>query len=249
MEYRKVLDILAYYLSEYDTEAFKELGFRTQTEGFESLASLYGKKGSYLRRLRDEYDVVTNSFRRGQCNRPPRKRIICTTKYLKQFTYSEITELVNTLIENAGTQSVESEEISTDNVETYKTEFELESILNFTDEKASLKIRTGTKKVRVYNTAIIGQLKKLYRGKCQICGSAVFKDFDGVDVCEVHHIDYFCSSQNNDATNLIVLCPNHHRLIHKLDPKYDRDKNSFLFPGNKELHIELDYHLSTNRTV
>lgn len=62
MEYRKVFDILAYYLSEYDTEAFKELGFRTQTEGFESLASLYGKKGSYLRRLRDEYDVVTNAL-------------------------------------------------------------------------------------------------------------------------------------------------------------------------------------------
>lgn len=76
MEYRKVMDIIAYYLSEFDRRAFDEFGFETQTKGFREMAALFGKKGSYLRRLRDEYDVVTNSFRRGQCNRPPRPRII-----------------------------------------------------------------------------------------------------------------------------------------------------------------------------
>ena len=72
MEYRKVMDIIAYYLSEFDKRAFDEFGFETQTKGFDDIAALFGKKGSYLRRLRDEYDVTTSSFRRGQCNRPPR---------------------------------------------------------------------------------------------------------------------------------------------------------------------------------
>ena len=87
MEYRKVMDIIAYYLSEFDKRAFDEFGFGTQTKGFDEIAALFGKKGSYLRRLRDEYDVTTSSFRRGQCNRPPRSRIIQTTDYLRQFSF------------------------------------------------------------------------------------------------------------------------------------------------------------------
>ena len=48
MEYRKVMDIIAYYLSEFDRRAFDEFGFETQTNGFREMAALFGKKGSYL---------------------------------------------------------------------------------------------------------------------------------------------------------------------------------------------------------
>ena len=98
MEYRKVMDIIAYYLSEFDKRAFDEFGFETQTKGFDEIAALFGKKGSYLRRLRDEYDVTTSSFRRGQCNRPPRSRIIQTTDYLRQFSFEELTEIVRAFL-------------------------------------------------------------------------------------------------------------------------------------------------------
>ena len=46
MEYRKVMDIIAYYLSEFDKRAFDEFGFETQTKGFDEIAALFGKKGS-----------------------------------------------------------------------------------------------------------------------------------------------------------------------------------------------------------
>ena len=114
MEYRKVMDIIAYYLSEFDRRAFDEFGFETQTKGFREMAALFGKKGSYLRRLRDEYDVVTNSFRRGQCNRPPRPRIIQTTDYLKQFSFEELTEIVRAFFENARLDNDISEEFQQD---------------------------------------------------------------------------------------------------------------------------------------
>ena len=91
MENRKAMDIIAYYLSEFDDKAFKTLGFTSQAKGFEKIASLFDKGGNYLRRLRDEYDVVTSSSRRGQCNRPPRVRIISTSEYLRQFSFEELT--------------------------------------------------------------------------------------------------------------------------------------------------------------
>lgn len=46
MEYRKVMDIIAYYLSEFDRRAFDEFGFETQTKGFREMAALFEKKGA-----------------------------------------------------------------------------------------------------------------------------------------------------------------------------------------------------------
>ena len=49
--------------------------------------------------------------------------------------------------------------------------------------------------------------------------------------------------KNNDSSNIIILCPNHHRLIHKLNPKFDYNRGCFVFSENSELRIELDFHL------
>lgn len=242
MEYRKVMDIIAYYLSEFDRRAFDEFGFETQTKGFREMAALFGKKGSYLRRLRDEYDVVTNSFRRGQCNRPPRPRIIQTTDYLKQFSFEELTEIVRAFLENARLDNDISEEFQQGFLLEALDEDDLENILNFKDTRASIKLRTRDQRVRIYNTSIIKQLKRLYGGRCQLCGKNAFDEFS-VDISEAHHIAHFSDSQNNDSSNIIILCPNHHRLIHKLNPKFDSEKGCFVFSDNFELSIEIDFHL------
>ena len=164
MEYRKVMDIIAYYLSEFDKRAFDEFGFETQTKGFGEIAALFGKKGSYLRRLRDEYDVTTSSFRRGQCNRPPRSRIIQTTDYLRQFSFEELTEIVRAFLENARLDNDNSEELQQEFISDALDENDLEKILNYRDTSASIKLRTSDRRVRVYNTIIIRQLKRLYGG-------------------------------------------------------------------------------------
>jgi len=36
----------------------------------------------------------------------------------------------------------------------------------------------------------------------------------GCSVVEAHHIDFFVNSQNNDASNIIILSPNFHRIVH-----------------------------------
>ena len=85
-------------------------------------------------------------------------------------------------------------------------------------------------------------IKRLYGGCCQLCGENAFREFNA-DISEAHHIAYFSDSQNNDSSNIIILCPNHHRLIHKLNPKFDYNRGCFVFSENSELRIGLDFHL------
>ena len=130
MDQSRVMDIFAYYLSEHDMEAFNALGFNTRTSGFEGIAALYGKKANYLKRLRDEYDVVTSSERMGQRNRPPRERIKKTAKQLSRFSFDDLTQLAKALIE-AASPTVEQEVYNEKNVlPADASEDSIESILN-----------------------------------------------------------------------------------------------------------------------
>lgn len=242
MEYGKIVDITACYLSEYDMRAFEVLGYETQAEGFEMIASVFGKKPSYLRRLRDEYDVVTTSTRKGQRNRAPRTRVVETQKYLADFSFEDLTEMVKAFIRKAEPIIIEEPQAETDTIENGLRESEIEAILNFKDPGATIRIKLSDNKVRIYNTTIIKQLKKLYGGRCQLCGERPFKSFC-TDICEVHHIRYFSESHNNDVSNLIVVCPNHHRLLHKLNPVYEADTGCFKFKNGETLSIILDMHL------
>ena len=52
------MDIIAYYLSEYDMDAVLKLGYASRSEAFQKIGQFFGKNNNYLKRLRDEYDVV-----------------------------------------------------------------------------------------------------------------------------------------------------------------------------------------------
>ena len=242
MDRSRIMDVFAYYLSEYDMEAFSALGFDTRTKGFEGIAASFSMKANYLKRLRDEYDVVTSSERAGQRNRRPRTRIVETAKQLARFSFEELTEMVKVLLEN--TETPVEVESTNDNEELPADipEDALENILNAKDPSATIRIKVANNKVRVYKTSIIKQLKKIYDGKCQLCGCRPFNSVDE-DICEAHHIEYFSSSKNNDSANIIILCPNHHRLIHKLNPHYDAARQVFVYPDGRTEDIKINYHL------
>ena len=243
MDNTKAMDIIAYYLSEYDMEAVLELGYESRSDAFKKIGRIFGKDNSYLKRLRDEYDVVTSSSRNGQCNRPPRKRINKVASYMKQFSFDEITEVVKSLLAAEAGELVTVEdgtEMQTGDKEYSETE--LENIINFEDSGATVRIKTSDTTVRVYDPSIIRQMKKLYKGNCQICGCKPFVNINS-DLTEVHHIDYFSKFHNNNSSNLVVLCPNHHRLIHKLNPVYDRELKCFVYPDGSKETIVLNYHL------
>lgn len=241
----KALSIIAYYLSEYDRDAIQALGFKTQSAAFKEISVCFNRDYNYLKLRRDEFDALpdSSSHRNGWRNRPAAREVINLAAYLKQFSFEDLTELVKSLIEaEAGVLAIIPDTLETRTQERIYSESELESLINFEDTNATIRIKTSPTTVRVYNPSIIRNLKKFYQGRCQICGCKPFADVN-CDLTEVHHIDYFSKSHNNNSSNLIVLCPNHHRLIHKLNPDYDKELKRFIYPDGSTEEVKLNYHL------
>ena len=111
-----------------------------------------------------------------------------------------------------------------------------------TDAGAGIRVIEGLKKVRKLNHLIGYNLKLLYGFRCQICGNIIGEEF-GAHVVEAHHIDYFVKSLNNDSANQIIVCPNHHSIIHAMNPIFDRGKVRYIFPNGKEQRLRLNYHI------
>jgi len=45
-------------------------------------------------------------------------------------------------------------------------------------------------------------------------------------------------------SNLVLICPNHHRAIHRCDAPFDWEKNAFIFQENEETLILLNHELA-----
>ena len=239
----KALSIIAYYLSEYDLDAAQALGYKTRNEAIKSISVAAGRDNNYLKLRRDEFDALpdSSSSRKGFRNRPPLKEVAEMGAYLHSFSFDELTEIVKSLIEGFNTSNTETHPIThsvkTDTI----SEEELEQIINFSDPEATIEVVTKTSARRVCNTSIVHKLKKLYKGQCQICGKNPIDGWN-VDICEAHHIEHYSKTQNNDANNIVIVCPNHHRLLHKINPIFDRENTRFE-TSEKMIEIKLDYHL------
>ena len=76
-------------------------------------------------------------------------------------------------------------------------------------------------------------------------GEKIGGRFD-VNVVEAHHIIPFTVSMNNDTSNIIILSPNYHRIIHKAKPEFDREQLAFIYPNGLVDKVKLDKHLFKN---
>ena len=243
MNKNKVLSIIAYYLSEYDLKAVKALGYSNRAEAFREISKVFNNQNNYLKLRRDEFDALpdSSSKRNGWKNRKPAKDVVELAQELKQFNFDELTKMIKSLIDNANIKT-KNNNINTENIADID-ENEIEYIINFRDEKAYIKYENNkTNAVRVYNHNIISCLKKLYGGKCQLCGKSPL-DGNNLDICEAHHIEYYSKSMNNDSCNIIIICPNHHRLIHKLNPEFDWHNLRYVFSDGSFLPIKYNLHL------
>lgn len=110
------------------------------------------------------------------------------------------------------------------------------------DKTASIEEKQRLIKYRKMDRSIIHTLKKFYDYRDEISGEKIGVDF-GESVVEAHHIDYFTRSQNNDSTNIIIISPNYHRIIHKNNPQFNRKKFQFEFENGEVLRLKLYEHL------
>lgn len=111
-----------------------------------------------------------------------------------------------------------------------------------TDTTATIVERQLLVKYRKMDRSIISMLKKFYDYKDEISGEKIGSEY-GDSVVEAHHIEYFTTSQNNDSTNIIIISPNYHRIIHKNNPHFNRNEYQFEFSNGEKLKLKLYDHL------
>ena len=110
------------------------------------------------------------------------------------------------------------------------------------DKSASIEEKRRLVKYRRIDRSIILTLKRFYDYRDEISGEKIGDEY-GDSVVEAHHIDYFTRSQNNDSTNIIIISPNYHRIIHKNNPHFNRRKFQFEFENGEVLRLKLYEHL------
>jgi len=120
----------------------------------------------------------------------------------------------------------------------------LEATFNYDmiDEKSTMFATERIVKLRKLNKKIGDNLKLLYNYRCQICGKNIGEEYES-QIVEAHHIDYFVHSLNNDSDNQLIVCPNHHSIIHDVNPVFDRKRLIYLFPNGMKEGLILIQHL------
>lgn len=92
------LSLAAYYLSKFDMQAVERLGYSNRSEAMRIISRRLGSDNEYLKRRRDEFDVLTGSHRRGQCNRPPVPSVVEYHEQFKDISFEEFSGRVLQLL-------------------------------------------------------------------------------------------------------------------------------------------------------
>jgi 5-methylcytosine-specific restriction protein A len=121
-------------------------------------------------------------------------------------------------------------------------DFEFLSNYKKVDDSSRIETKEQVIKVRRLDRGIGDSLKMLYEYRCQICGDN-FSMKHGCIIAEAHHIDFFVTSLNNDAGNIAVLCPNHHRTIHRTNPTFKKEYLAYFYPNGVVEKLTLNKHL------
>lgn len=91
------------------------------------------------------------------------------------------------------------------------------------------------------SSKLASELKAEYDGACQLCGARAFPDTP--QIAETHHIEWLCRGGVDSRNNMIVLCPNHHALVHFVETTFDWETLTFRI-GKTDVPVALNHHLS-----
>lgn len=91
------------------------------------------------------------------------------------------------------------------------------------------------------NVLLVRKLRELYQGRCQICGWNSLGIYN-VNLCEAHHIQWLSRGGADELENMVLICPNHHTAIHRIDAPLDFKDHSFDFGTFRET-LSINLHL------
>jgi hypothetical protein len=94
------------------------------------------------------------------------------------------------------------------------------------------------------NQFLADSLKSYYESRCQVCGKDFLPEY-GVAFSETHHIQYLARGGPDVSGNIVVLCPNHHRIVHATDARFNRKNLTYEYPnGLREPLIRPDHFVN-----
>ena len=93
---------------------------------------------------------------------------------------------------------------------------------------------------------LVRHVHDLYGGRCQVCGFDPMLQYS-VDACEAHHLVYLSRGGEDSLDNLVLLCPNHHTVVHRTTAPFDFQDLTFVFAHNHRERLVLNRHLQLNR--
>lgn len=210
----------------------------------DTLQIRYSPNGDLAQALRENFIKSYNYIKNVRELRPKNDRsLIRLPDEMKEYLAIYTTEYEDSFI----LETIEVEDtILLQEVAKNYSEIIMEDNFNYDirDEKSSIFIDKRLVKIRKLNKKICDNLKLFYDYRCQICGEVIGKNY-GASVVEAHHIDYFINSLNNDADNLLIICPNHHRVIHDTNPVFDRKKLIYTYSNGYSEGLIINRHLKT----
>lgn len=226
----------------YDAQ-LKNQGFdRNKYDGHAEVIQIRYSEGSDLvKRLREVFSSTWN-YVESVKNLPEninRKFTIRIPEEQQEFLALSTTNLPNVFVADCITTAVKDAvktEVST------LTELDFETFEPREDKNAAIKQVTRLQKVRQLDRSIGDSLKLLYDYHCQMTGEKVGDKYNAL-VVEAHHIIPFTESMNNDTSNIIILSPSYHRIIHKAKPFFDHEQLAFCFPNGLIEKVKLNKHL------
>jgi hypothetical protein len=92
------------------------------------------------------------------------------------------------------------------------------------------------------NRQLVEHLQQLYGGRCQLCSWEPRKRY-GTELCEAHHIRWLSRGGEDRLQNLVLVCPNHHRAVHRCDAPFDWELSAFVFEAGSESLAIQQHHV------
>lgn len=202
---------------------------------------VYGKESSIAKAFRNTFIQSHNELFALRQNRDNKRnsKLLTVSDDIKEYRVLYATDIKDVFC----LEPIFNHEIP--HLEAVQDEMSLENMFDIPslmDKDASIIEEYHLTKVRKLNRSIGNYLKELYGFRCQICGLKIGEIY-GANVIECHHIKYFTQSLNNDITNLLILCPNHHRVIHSKNPHFDEDNKRYIYPNGYIEGLALNIHL------
>ena len=217
------------------------IGFDQQRyPGHPDLLQIRYSPGSLIaRKLQSMFTDEFECLKLARENAAPRTQVQLPEEYSSEIVFYATMQANTFIIEcnHTADKQVDRQELQ------QMSELDFETFTPRFDPNAGIKEKTAIQRIRQLDRSIGDSLKQLYGYRCQMTGELVGEPY-GVTCVEAHHIIPFTESMNNDTSNIIILSPSYHRIIHKAKPVFDRPSLSFHFPNGLVERVKIDKHLA-----